>query len=160
MNGLRKDNKHMDGGNEVSSGPRLTTEGPWAGWRSWDGDPFETQSGPYYFRVEDDGTTRCAFRAERKHMNGGGFMHGGCMMTFADFALFAIAHEELEGSHAVTVSLNGEFVGPAHEGDLVEATGEVIKAGRSMVFIRGLISTGGSPMMTFSGVIKKVARRL
>ena len=149
----------MDGGNEITSGPKLVTEGEWAGWRTWSGDPFETQSGPYYFR-EEDGRIRCAFRAERKHMNGGGFMHGGCMLTFADFALFSIAHDDLKDSHAVTVSLNGEFVGPAHEGDLVEATGEVVKAGKSMIFIRGLVSTGGSPMLAFSGVIKKVARRL
>jgi uncharacterized protein (TIGR00369 family) len=149
----------MDGGNEITNGPRLVTDGEWAGWRTWSGDPFETQSGPYYFR-EEDGRIRCAFRAERKHMNGGGFMHGGCMLTFADFALFSIAHDDLKDSHAVTVSLNGEFVGPAHEGDLVEATGEVVKAGKSMIFIRGLVSTGGSPMLAFSGVIKKVARRL
>jgi len=151
----------MDGGNEVPNGPRLITEGEWAGWRFWgDSDPFEAQSGPYYFREEEDGSIRCAFRAEPKHMNGGGFMHGGCMMTFADFALFALAWRELDGTHAVTVSLGGEYVGPAHVGDLVECTGEVVKAGKSMVFVRGLISTKGEPMMSFSGVIKKVARRL
>ena len=33
----------------------------------------------------------CAFLAEKKHMNGGEFMHGGCVMTFADFCLFVIA---------------------------------------------------------------------
>jgi acyl-coenzyme A thioesterase PaaI-like protein len=87
-------------------------------------------------------------------------MHGGCMMTFADFALFSLATRELQGTHAVTVSLGGEFIGPAHVGDLVECTGEVVKAGKSMVFVRGLIFTGDNPMMTFSGVIKKVARRL
>lgn len=151
----------MDGGNEAPNGPRLITEGEWAGWRFWgDSDPFEAQSGPYYFREEEDGSIRCAFRAEQKHMNGGNFMHGGCMMTFADFALFALAWRELDGTHAVTVSLGGEYVGPAHVGDLVECTGEVVKAGKSMVFVRGMISTGGEPMMSFSGVIKKVARRL
>lgn len=149
-----------DGGNEVSSGPRLVREGEWAGWRLWETDPYETQSGPFYFREEEDGVIRCAFRAEAKHMNGGGFMHGGCVMTFADFSLFAIANKELDGSHAVTVSLGGEFIGPAHAGDLVECTGEVVKAGKSMIFVRGLISTGGAPMMSFSGVIKRVARRL
>ncbi|MFZ5669201.1 MAG: PaaI family thioesterase [Pseudomonadota bacterium] len=151
----------MDGGGEVSGGPRRITEGEWAGWLYWgDHDPFESQSGPYYFRKEADGAYRCAFRAEKKHMNGGGFMHGGCMMTFADYALFSIAYEELRDHHAVTVSLNGEFVGPAHEGDLVECTGEVVKAGKSMIFVRGLIFTGDAPMMTFSGVIKKVRARL
>lgn len=148
----------MDGGNEVSNGPQLVTQGEWAGWRHWSGDPFETQSGPYYFR-EEEGRIRCAFRAERKHMNGGNFMHGGCAMTFADFALFSIADHVLKDERAVTVTLNGEFIGPAHEGDLVEATGEVIKAGKSMVFIRGLVSTGGNPVLSFSGVVKKIRRR-
>lgn len=147
-----------DGGNEVLSGPRTVTEGDWAGWKTWSGDPFETQSGPYFFREEADGSIRCAFRAEKKHMNGGGFMHGGCMLTFADFCLFAIADKELKDSRAVTVSLNGEFVGPAHVGDLVEATGEVVRAGKSMVFVRGVIRTGQEAMLSFSGVIKKVKR--
>ncbi len=150
----------MDGGDEIVGGPRLITDGEWAGWHYWgDHDAFEHQSGPYYFRDEPDGTVRCAFRAEQKHMNGGGFMHGGCMLTFADYALFCFARKELLEQHAVTVSLNGEFVGPAHVGDLVEATGEVVQAGRSMIFLRGIVSTGGRPMLTFSAVIKKVGRR-
>lgn len=150
----------MDGGNEIISGPRLIDTGEWAGWRTWSGlDPFEDQSGPFYFREGEDGRVTTAFRAETKHMNGGGFMHGGCMMTFADFSLFAIAWKELADSRAVTVSLNGEFVGPAKTGDLVTATGEVIKAGGSLLFIRGLITTGTGPMLNFSGVVKKIRAR-
>ena len=53
----------------------------------------------------------CAFRAERKHMNGGMFMHGGCVMTFADFALFLIARDAIEGGSSVTATFNGELVG-------------------------------------------------
>lgn len=147
----------MDGGNEVMEGPRLLTEGEWAGWRFWgDGDPFERQSGPFYFREEEDGSVRCAFRAEPRHMNGGGFMHGGCMMTFADFSLFALAWRQLDGAYAVTVSLNGEFVSAGKVGDLVEATGEVVKAGGSLIFVRGKLHVAGKPLMTFSGVIKKI----
>ena len=141
-------------------GPFLVEDGEWAGWRYWvGGDPYEDLSGPFYWREEADGTVRCAFRAEKKHMNGGGFMHGGCMLTFADYALFVLGRAALHDGYAVTVSLNGDFVGPAHEGDLVEATGEITRAGGSLVFIRGLIATGGSPMMTFSGVVKKVKKR-
>ena len=150
----------MDGGNEISSGPRLIETGDWAGWRTWSGlDPFEDQSGPFYFREGEDGRVTTAFRAEPKHMNGGGFMHGGCMMTFADFSLFAIAWKALADSRAVTVSLNGEFVGPARPDDLVTATGEVVRAGGSLLFVRGLISTGSSPMLNFSGVVKKIRSR-
>jgi uncharacterized protein (TIGR00369 family) len=150
----------MDGGNDAPSGPRLVETGDWAGWRTWSGmDPFEDQSGPFYFKEDDAGVVTTAFRAETKHMNGGGFMHGGCMMTFADFSLFGIAWKELGSQHAVTVSLNGEFLGPARPGDLVTATGEVTKAGGSLLFVRGLVSTGSSPMLNFSGVIKKIRSR-
>ena len=141
-------------------GPYLATEGEWAGWSYWvGGDPYEDLAGPFYFRQEADGAYRCAFRAEKKHMNGGGFMHGGCMLTFADYALFVIGRPALSEGYAVTVSLNGDFVGPANVGDLVEATGEIVRAGGSLVFIRGMIATGDSPMMTFSGVVKKVKKR-
>jgi len=150
----------MDGGDEVMTGPKLLTEGEWAGWYYWgEGDPFEAQSGPFFFREEDGGAIRCAFRAEKKHMNGGGFMHGGCMVTFADFALFALAWRELKDVHAVTVSLNSEFLSAGAIGDLVECTGEVVKAGGSLIFLRGMLTTAGRPLMTFSGLIKKMKPR-
>jgi acyl-coenzyme A thioesterase PaaI-like protein len=137
-------------------------EGEWAGW-SWypGGDPFEDLAGPFYFRKDADGVPVCAFRAERKHMNGGGFMHGGCVMTFADFCLFVIARDDITGVGSVTATFNCELVGTAREGDLVECRGEVVKAGRSMVFVRGLItnaSAGGEPMASFSSVLKKTRR--
>ena len=81
------------------------------------------------------------------------------MLTLADFSLFAIASQELEGIHAVTVSLNGEFIGPANIGDLIEARGEVVKAGGSLIFLRGLVSTGGKPMLSYSGVVKKLRKK-
>ena len=91
-------------------------------------------------------------------MNGGGFMHGGCLMTFADYALFCIADEELQGTGSVTASMNCEFIDAARVGDLVEATGEVVRAGRSLVFIRGTITTADRPLLTFSAIVKKVRR--
>ena len=149
----------MDGGeaeNSYTSKLVTLTEGEWAGW-SWypGGDPFEDLAGPFYFRIGDDGRPVCAFRAEMKHLNGGLFMHGGCLMTFADFSLFVIARDALADSRSVTATFNGEFVGSAHEGDLIECTGEVVKAGRSLVFVRGIIATGGEPLMSFSAVLKK-----
>ena len=135
-------------------------EGEWDGWFMYRGlDPFEDLAGPLYMREEPDGTRRSAFRVEEKHLNGGGGIHGGCLMTFADFALFAIGYQALKDTQSVTVSLNGEFVGPAKLGDLVECTGEVIRAGRSMVFIRGLITCAGEPLLNFSGVVKKTKAR-
>jgi len=138
-------------------GARLVTEGEWAGWSHRERrGTYEELSGPFYWRDEPTGR-RCAFRAEPKHMNGAGFMHGGCLMTFADFALFTLARQSLDRP-GVTATLNGEFMGSARVCDLVECTGEVVKGGRSLVFVRGLVSAGGAPLLTWSGVIKKVTR--
>ena len=154
----------MDGGppNENNYVSKLTqvTEGEWAGWAYYPGgDPFEDLAGPFFFKVGDDGRAVCAFRAERKHLNGGGFLHGGLVMTFADFALFVIAREAIDGTRSVTATFSGEFVGSAREGDLVECVGEVVKNARSMVFCRGLITCQGEPVMSFSSVLKKTAPR-
>ena len=155
----------MDGGEldtNYSSKMVTLTDGEWAGWHQYPGgDPFEDLAGPFYCRIDEKGERVCAFRAERKHMNGGMFMHGGCVMTFADFSLFWIAQEAIAGSRSVTATFNGEFVGSAGIGDLVECSGEVVKAARSMVFVRGIISNASrndEPMMSFSSVLKKTPR--
>ena len=75
---------------------RPVTEGEWAGWSFWHTDAFEQRAGPFYERVDDEGNGISAFRAGPEHMNGGGFMHGGCLMTFADSALFTIARGALQ----------------------------------------------------------------
>lgn len=145
----------MDGGADAWSGPRLIEDGEWAGWRAWHGlDPFEDQSGPFYFKDDDQGRVTAAFRAEKKHMNGGGFMHGGCLMTFADFALFMIGASLGEEVNGVTVSMNSEFLAAAHQGQLLLARGERTGGGKTLVFARGTITADGVPVLAFSGVMK------
>jgi uncharacterized protein (TIGR00369 family) len=151
----------MDGGDEAEIGwkTRAVTEGEWAGWSTYGDDPFEALTGPYYYRQDEDGRAVCAFKAEKKHMNGGGSIHGGSFMTFADYALFIIAQDALTGGGSVTASLNGEFIDGAVEGEIIEARGEVVRAGGSLVFVRGLITTGGRPLFNFSAILKKIRRR-
>ena len=150
----------MDGGDaQTPWTPQPVLEGEWKGWGRYDTDPFELMTGPFYSRRDEDGQMVCAFRAEKKHMNGGGHMHGGCMATFADYALFMIADEALTGVGSVTASLNCEFVDGASEGELIEARGEVVRAGGSMVFIRGMITTGERPIANFSAIVKKIRKR-
>lgn len=128
------------------------------GFRTWGSeDPFEDTIGPFYFRQEDDGSYRCAFVSERRHLNGGGMLHGGLLMSFADFALFVIARDHLEGM-GVTVAFNSEFVSAGPANALIEATGEVTKAARSILFVRGKIFSGDDTIMTFSGIIKKIRK--
>ena len=134
------------------------TEGEFKGWRTWSHDNFETHNGPFYHRMEDDGQIRCAFRVENKHLNGSSNVHGGAFMAFADYCLFAIAGPVLQGP-AVTVSFGCEFLDAAREGELVEGSGEITRAGASMIFLRGLLKSGERPLFSFSGTIKRVKRR-
>lgn len=138
--------------------PIELTDGPFKGWLTWgDGrDPFETLVGPLVFRTEPDGRSRAAFMPAQKHLNGGGVIHGGALMSFADFALFGISHRELQGAHAVTVTFNAEFVGAGTPGAVVEAEGRVVKQTKSLVFVQGLLMQGGQPLLAFSGTLKKI----
>ena len=136
------------------------SEGEFAGWQTYDlHGTFDQVVGPFYFKPDPDGQMRCAFRAEPKHMNAGGRMHGGCLMTFADIALFQTAYQEMEGKSGVTVQLDSTFIDGAHVGELVEATGEVVRAGGSLIFVRGQIHAGERVLMTYSGVIRKFQPR-
>jgi acyl-coenzyme A thioesterase PaaI-like protein len=132
----------------------LITEGEWAGWRRPETDPFELHAGPFHCRQLSDGTRQSAFRASQQHLNLFKTVHGGCLMAFADFALFWIAHDELEAG-AVTASFSSEFLDVGHEGDFIEAGGEVLRATGSMIFVRGLISCERRPLLSFSAILKK-----
>lgn len=137
--------------------PTPLTEGPFAGWSTWSegSDPYETATGPFYFRI-DDGEVRCAFQPLNRHLNGSGAIHGGALMSFADFSLFAIAHNALRGATAVTLTCNCEFISAGDCRALVEARGDVLRETRSIVFARGVLTQAARPLLSFSGTLKKV----
>lgn len=148
---------------EMDSGygpPKALSDGPFKGWLTWgEGrDPYETLLGPFCFREEADGRIRAAFQPQPHHLNGGGALHGGCLMSFADFSLFAIAHHNLQGVFAVTLTFNSEFIASGDASAWVEAQGEVVRDTRSVVFVRGMLTQAGRPLLSFSGVLKKLRR--
>lgn len=135
------------------------------GFRKWEGfDPFEEHTGPYYFRELEDGSYLCAFEVADHNLNGGGAVHGGAFMTFADFALFVFARPALEGISAVTVSFNCELVGAGLKGDLILSTGEIVQETGSMVFVRGTMvaerdaAAQPVPVLNYSGILRKMRK--
>lgn len=127
-------------------------EGEFAGWRTWNDDTFEMHSGPFWHRKEPDGTIRCAFRVQKKHLNSSSNVHGG--LTFADYCLFAIAAPVLQGA-GVTVEFGCQCLDAGREGDLILGTGEVTRAGGSLIFVRGQLTVGERTLFTFFGTIKR-----
>jgi len=136
--------------------PCKVRSGEFQDWLTWDEEPFEHDVvGPFYYRVDENGPIS-AFRAEARHMNAAGVMHGGCLMTFADFSLFGIARQELgDDSNGSTIAFTSEFVQGPKAGDLISSRGEILKAGRSIIFARGVVKANDNVCLNFSGTIKR-----
>lgn len=135
--------------------PGLTrvSEGQWAGWYHWEPvDHFEEHAGPFYCQPDGD-SVLCGFIPEAKNRNGGGNIHGGALMTFADYALFMIAGGMDTSVHGVTMNMNCDFVGAAEQGRLLTARGEIVRAGGSVVFVRGIIDDAGRNVLDRKSVV-------
>jgi len=136
------------------------TEGRWAGWKSWTGlDAYEDLVGPFYFRDEDNGGSRGAVEVEPRHLNGRGTAHGGFLMTFADNALFSIAWPAIKDTGGVTVQLAGDFTSAGKVGDILVSTGEIIRAGGRLIFVRGQITCEDKFVLSFNGIITRLKAR-
>ena len=118
-------------------------------------DPFERLVGPLGYKVEGD-TISFAFEAEPHHRNTGDTLHGGMLMTFADFALCLTATWDQPGEQCVTVSLNCEFAAAGRAGDLVESVCEVVRRTRSLTFVRGTVCVGDRVLLNCSGIVKRI----
>jgi uncharacterized protein (TIGR00369 family) len=133
-------------------------EAPLAGYTIYDPiDPFENRAGPFFWKQDGDGGHLFALRAEKRHCNTYGVLHGGVMMTMSDLAMAATSKAERSDAY-VTVSFNSEFVDSGFEGDIIECSGELVRRTGSMAFIRGRIEAGGRTLFVFSGVMKKLRR--
>ena len=121
-------------------------------------DPFEDLVGPLCYREDEDGRLRFAFEAQPKHANTAGQLHGGILMTFADFALCLTAIHGLPGERCVTVSLSCEFTAPGEVGDFVESTAEVVRRTRSLTFVRGQVTAGDRTLLNYSAIVKRLTR--
>lgn len=140
--------------------PTKVTDGPFAGWLNWTNtDPYETLIGPFYFKIEADGAAVCAFEPRPEQCNGGGALHGGLLMSFADFSLFSFAYSALaRGVHAVTLTCNSEFLSAGTLDGVMQARGELLRETKSLLFVRGLMTQRDRRVLAFSGTLKKITR--
>jgi len=120
-------------------------------------DPAEDHIGPFYFKKQND-QWRFAFLAESKHCNAFDMIHGGVLMTFADFCLCIEATDHYKEDRCVTVSFNCDFVAAGKNHDLIESTTELIRKTRSLAFVRGTIFSGQQTLFSYSGVVKLLSK--
>lgn len=116
---------------------------------------FSGHAGPFWFR--DGETPGVGFVAEPRHANMQGSVHGGMLTTLADMALWDVCVRAVGPFGGVTVTMNAEFLAPGAIGDFVEATGEAVKIGRKLMFVRGLVTARGAALLSFSGTLKRLS---
>jgi|GEM_PF-63481 len=129
-------------------------------------DPFEDHVGPFYFQLEGDAreadTVHCVLPTLPRHGNYKGGVHGGGILTFADYALCLVAGRAADGgtntSFAMTVSIAVEFLAGARIGPPLEARGEPLQVTGRLAFARGSITQEGRTIALWSGVCRHVAR--
>jgi uncharacterized protein (TIGR00369 family) len=88
----------------------------------------------------------------QQHANPQGALHGGILMTFADHALGMYAWEASKRVPSVTIQMNTHFLAAVTPGEFVELRGEVTRATRGLVFIRGILSVGERDVAAIDGI--------
>ena len=129
-------------------------------------DPFEDHIGPIFFNISGDarsaGSVHCVLPTHEAHGNYAGGVHGGALLTFADYALCLVAGRAADGgtnsSFALTVSIAAEFLDGARIGPPVEARGEPLQVTGRLAFARGSLTQEGRAIALWSGVCRHVAR--
>ena len=127
-----------------------------AGWKMMKTGPgFASLVGPIWARRDGD-LWRYGFLAEDKHENRQGAVHGGMLMTFADHAIGFVAWEAAGRRKCVTMQLENQFLAAVKHGDFVECETEIVRAAKTVVFLRGVLKVGGRSVMAATGIWKVI----
>lgn len=118
-------------------------------------DLAEDHIGPFYYRRKEGGMD-CAFIASDHHCNVNGTVHGGILMTFADYSLCMAATNGYDEESCVTVSFSSEFTAAAELGNIVSCRPRITRKTGSMVFLTGDIVCKEEVCLTFSAVVKRI----
>jgi uncharacterized protein (TIGR00369 family) len=121
-------------------------------------DPAEDHIGPFYLRRSEHDFA-AGLLLESRHCNGMGTVHGGILMTLADFALCAHAKFGTSDPHVITVSFTAEFVAGADEGAWLHTESEVVRRTGSLAFVQGRVMDGDRPVLAYSGIGKRLHTR-
>lgn len=128
------------------------------GWARREDSGFVALVGPLWTRRDGEGDSY-GFLAEERHLNRGGVVHGGMLMTFADQSLGMAAWAANGDRPQVTVQLETQFISSVRDGEFVEARCRVLRQTNSLLFMRGDLTVGDRLVAACSGVWKMMVRR-
>ena len=130
------------------------------GWYSWGDFPrgsFAAATGRLLFKPDGQGRAVCQMVPTEAHMNMGGSIHGGAVMSFVDMSMFAGGLcAGMERGHYVTLDLTTHFMMRGQAGSPLEAHVELVKQTRGHAFLQGLVKQNGKNCYGFSGTLKRM----
>ncbi|MEN6542561.1 PaaI family thioesterase [Parvibaculum sp.] len=122
-------------------------------------DPFEAFVGPFFERIEEDGTRVAAFRIDERHVREDGTVHEGMMLTFADAFLGGAAWRAKGDRPCVTLSLQASVLADAKLGDVVTCRAKADHQTRAIVFVSASFWVGDDKVMTATSLFKVLGER-
>ena len=130
------------------------------GWHHWPDvppDSFAGQTGLILFRREGE-VARVRMFPTTKHLNMGGSIHGGAVMSFIDMAVFAGGRIAGMGEgHYFTLDCATHFIARGRIGMPLDAIVRLVGQTRGgHVFLSGHCEQGGTPTHSFTGTLKRI----
>lgn len=123
------------------------------GWQPEEWRDYAGLVGPFWWRQEEGGRAYGLLCAE-KHRNERGTIHGGMIATLADHGIGLIVWDSVNRRPCATIQMNMHFIGACRVGDFIEIRGEILRAGRSVIYARGLLTVADKPVAGVDGVWK------
>ena len=143
------------------SGAREDPDNP--GWWTWPDIPegsFAAATGKMLFRLDGPGRGLVRMFPTEAHMNMGGSIHGGAVMSFIDMALFGGGRcAGMSQGHYVTLDMTTHFLARGKAGVPLDAHVELIRQTRSLAFLQGVVRQEGEPCYSFTGTLKRIRER-
>lgn len=128
------------------------------GWVVRPGKDFNTHVGPFYGPANGS-SELCGFMADERHGNKRGVVHGGMIATAFDVALGNMSWEAAGQKPSATVQLNIHYVGALQLGEFAQISCELVRTTRSLVFLRGTMTSSERVVAVADGVWKILAWR-
>ena len=128
------------------------------GWKSHVLPGFMGLAGPLWSRREDQGWAY-GLQVQSQHLNPARMLHGGALLTLMDHALSTIAWQAVGRVPCLTLQLDSHFLASVAEGAFVEVRARITQRTRSLLFLQGLASVEGAPVLQAQAIMKAVEHR-
>ena len=131
------------------------------GWYSWGDFPrgsFAGATGKLLFKPDGPGRGIARMFPTESHMNMGGSLHGGSVMSFIDMSMFAGGLcAGMAPGHFVTLDLTTHFLARGKPGSPLDAHVELVRQTRGHAFLQGVVKQNGENCYSFSGTLRRVS---